>query len=128
GDLLVVPGHLFTKRAAQPLQRAALELIAQTIRARDRTGVLRDDDALGAHDAGVLVHVDFGDERDIAVVPFVEDARHATAAGDAGSWCAWLRRRARVPGGLLRRSGDDVLQTLIAQVDRKSTRLNSSHT
>jgi hypothetical protein len=49
-DLLVVPRHFFAERTRQPLQGAALELVAQTIRARDGTDILRHNNPLCAND------------------------------------------------------------------------------
>ena len=46
--LLIVPGDLFAQRAAHALQRAAFDLIAQTVGIRDRAAVVADDDALHA--------------------------------------------------------------------------------
>ena len=52
--------------------------------------VLRDDQPRDVYLPGVLIDVDLGDHRDVAVVAFVADAGDAAAADDAG------RRRVRL--------------------------------
>ena len=87
GDLPIVPRHLFAKRAAHALKRAAFDLVAHAVGVRDRSAVLRDDEPCDLDPAGVLVDGDVGDHRDVAVVALVADAGDASA-GDLAGACA----------------------------------------
>ena len=81
---MIVPGHLFAERAAQALQRAALELIPHAVGIRDRAAVLADDEPLHHDCSPVLIDVDFGHHRRISVLAFVAHAGDAPAADGAG--------------------------------------------
>ena len=76
----VVPGDRFAERAAQSLQRAALDLILHPVGRRDRPAVLRRDQPRDRDATVGLIDVDLRDQRAVAVVAFVEHARDAAAA------------------------------------------------
>src|SRR6185436_18334579 len=72
--LAIVPGHFLAEGAAEALQRAALELIAHAVGIRDRPAVLCDDQAFGGHLPRGAIDLDLRDQRDVAVVAFIEHA------------------------------------------------------
>src|SRR4030095_5606143 len=101
---------------AEPLQRAALDLVLHAVGRRNRPAILRCDEARDANASGLLIDVDLGDQRAITVVAFVETAGDAASARRSGAAGVRSRRGARLPGGPARGGAHDLLETRIAQV------------
>src|SRR5690606_33977855 len=93
-DLLAVELHLFPERAAQAVQQAALDRVAQTRGVHGEAAVVRADEALREHAARLAVDLDLGDDGDDRVAAVrIRDA----AAGRDRAARTWARRRPRLP-------------------------------
>jgi hypothetical protein len=98
------------------LQDAALDLIAQPGRIRNRTAILRCHKTFGLHTTGPRIDLDLGDQCYVAVIALIGNASDATSGRDLAASPVGLWRRPGIPFRCLRHGFHHVDEPRLAKM------------